>query len=70
MLKIPLKSDVWSLGCILHAMVYGQTPFQHLPNQIAKIQAISSTLVSINLPPIKDKLLRDVIQVFINYFKR
>lgn len=61
--KIPLKSDVWSLGCILYAMVYGRTPFQHLPNQIAKTQAISSPNYRIEFQPIKDQLLLDVLKV-------
>lgn len=38
--KISVKSDVWSLGCILYSMIYGKTPFQHITNPTMKLQAI------------------------------
>jgi len=49
-MKCGRASDVWSLGCILYQMCYGHTPFAHIHNMIAKLQAIINPSHEIEFP--------------------
>ncbi|KAH8291748.1 hypothetical protein KR054_000098, partial [Drosophila jambulina] len=51
-IKISTKSDVWSLGCILYLLLYQKTPFGHIRNIYAKMNAIASPATSIEYPAI------------------
>ena len=66
-LQIGVKSDVWSLGCILYNLVYGKTPFQHIRNPLMKFSVISNPATVIDFPSIKDTKLLDVMKLCLQY---
>ena len=52
LMKLGRAADVWSLGCILHQMVYGRTPFSHLRDVGQKIMAIQNPRHVISFPEV------------------
>ncbi|XP_045589450.2 uncharacterized protein Mps1 [Procambarus clarkii] len=67
-IKIGVKSDVWSLGCILYNLVYGRTPFQHLVSPFQKLAAISNPNHKISFPDIEDKQVLDVLKQCLQFY--
>jgi serine/threonine protein kinase len=63
-IKIGRQSDIWSLGCILYQMVYGQTPFHHIKGLVQKLHAITDPRNVIHFPdtPKVDKPVLDTIR--------
>jgi serine/threonine protein kinase len=54
-------SDIWSLGCILYQMVYGNTPFAEL-HMFQKLQAIVNPNHKIRFPENVDDGALDAIK--------
>jgi serine/threonine-protein kinase TTK/MPS1 len=59
--KLSRSADIWSLGCILFQIIYGQTPFFHLTIG-KKIQAITSKHSYLSFLPLDIPHVIDVLK--------
>ena len=61
-IKCGRPSDIWSLGCILHQMVYGRTPFAEYETLWARVKAITDPNHEITYDPVSNPSLLDLMK--------
>ncbi|PRP80865.1 hypothetical protein PROFUN_11420 [Planoprotostelium fungivorum] len=62
-MKLGKASDVWALGCILHQLHTGKTPFASITNIVRKMNAITDPQYIIKLGAVEDRAALEVIQM-------
>jgi len=59
--KLGKVADVWSMGCILHQMCFGFTPFTHINPQTAKMHAICRDSCAALIRPHSNSFINDIM---------
>ncbi|KAF0694884.1 Aste57867_14259 [Aphanomyces stellatus] len=65
--KVGRAGDIWSLGCILYQIVYGDTPFGMITHMVHKFITIADPNHTINFPPLRNKHLAHVVRACLQW---